>query len=360
MTVTPPDILPRDRSPSDPPGLQADDVLVVVPTLNEEHRIEACLLSLLQGLDESTARIVVMDGGSRDRTVEIVSRLGTLHPAVTIEHNPGRLQACAVNLAARTLEPGRSILLRADAHAAYSKEFVRLCVESLRATGAASVVVPMATVGIAGFQRAVAAAQNSLLGNGGAAHRSGGVSRFVDHGHHAAMQRSAFLAIGGYDESFSHNEDAEFDRRLRAAGGTIWLCREACITYFPRDSIGALARQYRAYGRGRCRTVIKHHDRLKLRQAAPLVITAALAVSVLGALVAPLLLVVAAALFALYGGWSIVAALRTRDTALLGLGLAALIMHVAWSWGFTVEAVRQRWSGRGAGRVAANGVASPR
>ena len=32
------------------------------------------------------------------------------------------------------------------------------------------------------------------------------------------MRIAAFRGVGGYDESFSHNEDAELDYRLRQAG----------------------------------------------------------------------------------------------------------------------------------------------
>ena len=39
-------------------------------------------------------------------------------------------------------------------------------------------------------------------------------SGYVDHGHHAAFRAASFKAIGGYDETFSHNEDAEFDGAL--------------------------------------------------------------------------------------------------------------------------------------------------
>ena len=42
----------------------------------------------------------------------------------------------------------------------------------------------------------------------------GAEGHWADHGHHALMRISAFRAVGGYDESFSHNEDAELDYRL--------------------------------------------------------------------------------------------------------------------------------------------------
>ncbi len=64
-------------------------------------------------------------------------------------------------------------------------------------------VVPLRTIGVTPLQRAIAAAQNSRLGNGGSAHRLGGISGYVSHGHHAIFDRREFLRVGGYDESFS-------------------------------------------------------------------------------------------------------------------------------------------------------------
>jgi succinoglycan biosynthesis protein ExoA len=201
-------------------------------------------------------------------------------------------------------------------------------------TGVESVVVPMVTSGERGFQRAVAAAQNSLIGNGGSAHRRKSESKFVDHGHHAAFTRSSFLRVGGYDETFSHNEDAEYDHRVALAGGRIWLCGEALLSYFPRRDPWGLAKQYFFHGAGRARTLLTHRMRPHLRQLIPLAIWA----GVIGGLVLSaldptfLLLPVAYALMCL--GWGAAAALSARDPWLLAVGPAAMIMHLAWASGF--------------------------
>src|SRR2546421_453420 len=109
-----------------------------------------------------------------------------------------------------------------------------------RTTGADSVVVSMIAKGVTCSQMAAAAAQNSKLGNGGSAHRRKAQGRFVDHGHHALLDVNAFRLVGGYDESFSHNEDAELDFRLTAAGCRIYLCAGADITYYPRKRLLSL------------------------------------------------------------------------------------------------------------------------
>ena len=69
----------------------------------------------------------------------------------------------------------------------------------------------------------------------------GAKGHWTDHGHHALMRVAAFRAVGGYDESFSHNEDAELDYRLRAAGYRIWMTDKTFMVYYPRASVPAFS-----------------------------------------------------------------------------------------------------------------------
>jgi Glycosyl transferase family 2 len=189
------------------------DCVVVVPALNEETCIRSCIESLLRQ-KTSAFSVVVADGGSTDRTRAIVADIGKREPRVQMVENPGRLQSRAVNLVARRLGGGVKWLVRADAHTTYPPDFVEQVVAAARRTRASTVVVPMRAVGRGCFQRAAATAQNSRLGNGGALHRLGQSSQFVDHGHHALFELGQFRHVDGYDEAFSHNEDFELDYRI--------------------------------------------------------------------------------------------------------------------------------------------------
>jgi succinoglycan biosynthesis protein ExoA len=317
--------------------LQDDGCIVVaVPALNEERFIEACLTSLVSQLPFGST-ILVLDGGSTDRTVELVHRLQANHPQIELVHNPKRIQAAAINLAARIAPKRATILIRADAHAVYPPDFIATCVAAMRENRATSVVVPMKTVGKTTMQRAIAAAQSSLIGNGGSVHRTGRRSGFVDHGHHAAFDRAFFLRVGGYDESFTHNEDAEFDHRALANGGRIWMSADVPVVYFPRTTLGALARQYRNHGRGRARTFLKHKMRPKPRQLLPILALLGNCGAVALSVWHPATLVVPS----LYAATCVMSALGTavrhRDLALIASGAAAATMHHSWATGFLEE-----------------------
>lgn len=312
-----------------------DRLLIVIPTLNEEAHIGAVLQSLLAEAPHD-AKVVVADGGSTDATRAIVATF----PRALLLDNPERLQGAGINRAVSAYGRDCTLLLRADAHAAYPAGFIPALLSELDDTGADSVTVPMETLGPTPFTEAVAAAQNSLLGTGGSAHRTGKGGRFVDHGHHALMRLSVFRAVGGYDPKQSHNEDAELDVRLRAAGCAIWLTDRTRIGYVPRKSFAALFRQYFKHGKGRAMTAHKHNMRLKLRQIAPLVVLSSVIFAAVGtamATVNPAWLVLAApaviwALTCLVLGT--VLAIKARRLPVLLAGPAAMIMHLGWGLGF--------------------------
>lgn len=314
--------------------------LIVVPCLDEEDALPGLLTWLVQEAAEG-ALIVVADGGSRDRSVAIVEDFARRYPMVRLLHNAKRIQSAGVNLAAQTFGADRKWLVRIDAHCGYPANYVGLLLDAAARHDVISVVVPMVTRGAACFQGAAAAAQNSVMGTGGSPHRHLVAGRYVDHGHHALFDLAAFLAAGGYDESFSHNEDAELDHRLGLAGGKIWLEPNASVIYHPRRTAGALLRQYRNYGHGRARTVAKHGLRLKLRQAAPLVIAPCIALALVGLVLAivadarfALLALPAACWLLLCQAFAIVLAKRARSWCVLASGTAAMLMHAGWSVGY--------------------------
>ncbi len=306
---------------------------IAIPTLNEEKYIKRALSSLLDQVRDHNAEILVLDGGSDDATPAIVAGIAADNRIVRLIENPGRTQSAACNLAARLAAPQSRILIRADAHALYPPDFLTHTLHALLTTGATSVVVPMRTVGIGPLQRAIAATQNSRLGNGGSSHRRAVASHFVDHGHHAAFDIEFFRSLGGYDPAFTHNEDGELDVRSLRAGGRIWLSAEATIDYFPRSTFPQLARQYVRHGRGRARTTGKHRLRLKTRQCMPLAILASGLLCVLAPAVPwigiPSMLYLIICLL-----WGAVEAGRRQDPALLLMGPAAIVMHVSWAIGF--------------------------
>ncbi|MEY2934630.1 MAG: hypothetical protein RL033_5379 [Pseudomonadota bacterium] len=317
--------------------------LIVVPALNEAEHLPAVVSTLLQ---DSAALagllLVIADGGSTDGTVAIAQGLASAHPQVRLLHNKARLQSAAVNLAVRSFGRDYDVLVRCDAHARYPHGYCARLIETLQRVEADAVVVPLDSEGHGALQRAIAWVSNSFVGTGGSAHRGGRQSGFVDHGHHAAFRMQMFQRCGGYDESFTHNEDAELDCRQRALGARVYLDSTIRVGYWPRASLGSLWQQYFRYGKGRSRTARRHPGSLRLRQLA---LPAHLSLSLLALLLSPwhpgLLLWPVAYLCSLVA-ISLGFAVRHRSPAGLLAGPAAFVIHNAWAVGFLVGLLQLR------------------
>ena len=317
--------------------------LIIIPCLNEEAHIGSLVEKLVKDTKDFPAKIIIVDGGSGDKTPIIAKELESKHDNVAYLNNPERIQSAAVNLAVKEYGAGNEYLIRIDAHAEYPDDFCKILIEEAQEKEADSVVVSMNTIGKEGFQKAVAAAQNSKLGNGGAAHRNTqNDGKWFDHGHHALMSIAAFEAVGGYDESFSHNEDAELDMRLTNAGYKIWLTGKTEMIYYPRSEPVALFKQYFKFGEGRLKTILKHRTKPHLRQMIPVAVAPAIALYLLS----PFFEIFAwpALTWALIClAYGIKLAFDKKDKVIALSGPAAMIMHLAWSLGFW-KGLFQNWA----------------
>lgn len=321
------------------PGAEDVFLTIIVPVLNEERYIASCLQSLIEQIDSSQTEIIVVDGGSKDSTLQIVTDMAARQPIIRLLHNPKGIQAAAMNLGAIAASPRSAVVMRADAHAEYPPGFVARCLCDLKETGATSVVVPMVALGRSCLQRAIAAAQNTWIGNGGSPHRSDKRSGFVTHGHHALFDRRFFQDLGGYDESFTHNEDAEYDHRSRMANGTIWMSANP-VWYFPRETIRGLAKQYYSHGRGRARTLATHNLWPAARQLLPPAILLINLTAMLLSFDRPGLLFIPLSYVAACCAIGIWNAVRLHQFCAGAAGLAAVVMHVSWGAGFIIQTLR--------------------
>ncbi|MGV6802176.1 MAG: glycosyltransferase family 2 protein [bacterium] len=310
-------------------------LLVAIPTLNEQAHIADCFTSLLGNNPAlKYVQVVIADGGSTDKTRSIIEGLQKQYNNLHLIDNPKRLQSAGVNLIAKEGSKERDILIRCDAHSHYPEGYLLAVARALLQKKCDSLVVPMDAQGKTCFQKANGWIVDTPLGSGGSAHRGGTTSGYVDHGHHAGFIRKTFTGLGGYDESFSHNEDAEYDARLGRKGGKIWLDAKIRIRYQPRGDIAGLWRQYYGYGKGRARNLLKNHNNPRLRQIIPVINIFALLISVLllpfykFALAWPLIYLLSLSSASLW------LALKKRSLCGLWGGVALGIMHLSWALGF--------------------------
>lgn len=309
-------------------------ITVVIPVRNDAAALPAAVASALD--QAHVGEVLLCVGPSSDDTLAVAEELAAGHGRVRVLLNEHGGIPQALNLGLGNAR-GR-YLLRLDAHSVLPPGYAHAALDAATVLGCANVGAVQMPVGETHVERAIAAAMRHRFGSGGAAYRGGSQRRVVDTAFLGFYDVEALRGLGGWDERFDRNEDAELNLRLAAAGHEVWLDPALVVAYRPRGSLRALARQYFDYGTWRFRTVRKHPGSLRLRQMAAPLIVVALAGSVVAAWVRPLALGVPAA----YAASVMVVGLGSEGPASQRLLTAAALptMHLSWGSGFLLSAVR--------------------
>jgi len=221
------------------------DIDIAIPVLNEEKHLPGCLDSVLAFEKPSGVRlsIYVLDGGSSDGTKRIAAEYAVRNPSIQVLNNPGKLQACAVNI---VLKNGTGeYVMRLDAHATYPSDYLALCLQSAVASDADNVGGIVKTVpGAATYAaKVVQAITTHRFGVGNAEFRLMPEAGPVDTVPFGFFKRSIFKKIGFYDERLASGEDYELNRRIRAIGGRVWLNPRIVSQYYNRPTIAGFLRK---------------------------------------------------------------------------------------------------------------------
>jgi glycosyltransferase involved in cell wall biosynthesis len=242
-------------------------VSVVMPVLDEERHLRSAVGHVLSQEYPGALELVLALGPSSDRTDEVATEIAATDARVRFVPNPTGATGAGLNLAVGSAR--HQIVVRVDGHSMLPTDYVRLAVETLLRTGADNVGGVMAAQGVTDFQRAVAAAMTSPLGVGQARFHVGGEEGPVDTVYLGVFQRSALERVGGYDEAFLRAQDWELNHRIRSTGGTVWFTPKLEVSYRPRSTVRALAKQYRNYGRWRRVVMHRYPATANLRYLAP-------------------------------------------------------------------------------------------
>src|SRR5580693_7431774 len=141
------------------------DCSVLVPVLNEERYIESSVTAMRRQRFPGELEFVFADGGSTDRTREILDELAHADPRVRVFANPGRSVSAGLNVCLSHAR-GRWAL-RMDAHTDYPDDYALLGVERLKRGGTRWVSGPQLPHGQGPVSRSVALALAVPLGRGG-------------------------------------------------------------------------------------------------------------------------------------------------------------------------------------------------
>jgi glycosyltransferase involved in cell wall biosynthesis len=310
------------------PGSQLPAVSVVLPVLNEELHLANAVQSILSQDYAGTLEIILALGPSKDKTNEIAERIALADKRILLVNNPSGRTAAGLNLALN--KSSNPVIVRVDAHAEIQQNYISLAIEIMKSSGAVNVGGIMGAQGVSTFEKTVARAMRSPLGVGASRFHTGGDSGYVDTVYLGVFIRAAVIAVGGFDERFIRAQDWELNFRLRQAGGKIFFDPRLHVTYRPRSTVRALAKQYFEYGRWRRVVSRRHKGTINYRYLAPPFSLIAASLSIILAVALNALFIIPAAI---YGIFLISASLLTGKGIIEKILLPMVLFTMQMSWG---------------------------
>jgi succinoglycan biosynthesis protein ExoA len=235
--------------------------------LNEERQITASVTAMLRQRFPGRIEFLLVDGGSTDRTPELLRDLAKADDRIRLLENPRRLTPSGLNIALRHAR-GRWVA-RMDAHTEYPEDYLAQGVERLKRGDTRWVAGPQVAKGHGPVSSAVALALQTPLGRGGSrrwghADASAGAEYELDSGVFTGVwNRETVLQYGGWDERWIRNQDAEMAGRFLANGERLVCVPSMAATYTPRNTLSSLWRQYFQWGEFRDMTAVRHPHTLR-------------------------------------------------------------------------------------------------
>ena len=319
------------------PDDQENSVSVILPVLNEEKYLAATLAAITGQDFKGDFEIILALGPSKDQTNAIAAQLAQKDSRIKLIQNPSGKTAAALNAAiAAAIHP---IIVRVDGHALLPKDYIRIAVKTLLETGAVNVGGIMAAQGETLFEKSVALAMRSPVGVGGSRFHTGGQAGPTDTVYLGVFLKSAIDAIGGFDPAFIRAQDWELNFRLRKNGGVVYFQPDLHVTYRPRSSVRALAKQYFEYGRWRREVMRTHPGTINLRYLAPPVTLVFTSIGLLFGVFVSSIFLIAPIGYLVGVVVSGVVVGKSFATKLM-LPIVLLTMHMSWGLGFLTSSKR--------------------
>jgi glycosyltransferase involved in cell wall biosynthesis len=238
-----------------PPPLQHyPKVSVVVCAYNAERTMDACLASLAV-LNYPDYEVIVVNDGSRDRTLEIAEG----YPFCRIVSQPNKGLSVARNVGAETATG--EIVAYTDSDCVVDPDWLAYLVAKMEASR-------LAACGGPNFpppeNRLVPAAVAVAPGGPNHVLLSDEVAEHIA-GCNMAFRRDALLGLGGFDPVYrAAGDDVDICWRFQDAGYVIGFAPAAIVWHFRRNTVKAYCNQQRGYGKAEALVYSKHPFRFNL------------------------------------------------------------------------------------------------
>jgi GT2 family glycosyltransferase len=244
----------RYKGPLPPALPRYPRVSVVVCSYNAERTMEACLVSL-EKLNYPDYEVIVVNDGSKDRTLEIAERFS--YCRIISQPNKGLSVARNVGAEAATGE----IVAYTDSDCVADPDWLTYLVAKMEtadlvACGGPNFPPPEDNLVPAAVAVSPGGPTHVLLSDDVAEHIAGC---------NMAFRRDVLLRLGGFDPVYrAAGDDVDICWRFQDAGYTIGFSPSAVVWHFRRNTVKAYLGQQKGYGKAEALVYNKHPFRFNL------------------------------------------------------------------------------------------------
>ena len=312
---------------------------IVIPTYNEENYILNCLSSIEnQNYERDLIEIIIVDGNSTDKTLNLVEGFKNKHNSIKIFQNPEKKTPKSLNIGIRNATGDVIVIL--GAHTRLDENFLYynnkfLHEKDVEVSGGTQI-----NTGINYIQNAIGIAMEMPFAMASAEYRWSKTEKFVDTVVYGAYKREVFDEIGYFEENFTISEDAELNWRIRQKGHKIFYSPKIKSYYYPRASLIKFIKQMFRYGILRVNVLKKHIDSIKLFHIIPsffvITLIGLIILTMIGYLDNRFLLLLLFVYFSVNIISSFIKTFPQKLVYLPILPLFVFLMHFFWGLGFIV------------------------
>lgn len=247
---------------------------VICPFYNEEKYVPQLLECIdKQDLPKDEWEVLFVDGYGRDSSRRLIEDFVRKHESARIIENPHRIASYAVNLGVETSQG--EYIIRLDAHAWYPANYCSVLVKLCEETGADNIGCICHTKALNENKKNLAICEvlSHPFGVGNSQFRIGVKTlQRADTVPFGCFPKRTFERYGLYDTRLVRNQDIEFNHRIIAGGGSIYLTPKVYFVYYTRETWSELVDNNFANGKWNILTVFysKKISSLNLRHFIPL------------------------------------------------------------------------------------------
>ncbi len=255
-------------------------ILTVIPILDESEHLDRCITSLRnQTFDSTRHRILILDGGSSDNSVEIAKKhaidsQSSHGPLIEVLHNPGKYVSFARNIALEKSEDFTH-MFEIIGHTWVPEDHLELRINDLldaeqslgRRIGSMGTKIMPSEI-TSGMAKSIENALHSPLGGSGQFACFEGRS-YASSPAFCIHSVEAVKSIGGWDVRWVAGQDHDLNYRLRENGWPVMRSDVSFVKMSKRSNLSGLWGMGRRYGHWRMRQLKEYPSRARLREFLP-------------------------------------------------------------------------------------------